>query len=333
MSVRRSSRVSKDHRRRFVVLRLLKADADGPGWSDAEIAEAFNCRVQTIENLRKRLVTESFELALDGKKRQEPPTPCKLDGEAEAKLIAMRLGKPPAGYGHWTLQLLDRRDGSLGSGQLDQSRDGPQDAKKNNGPTGGSRCQDSRVTSCPGLSARGIHQDLEVGTMPYRWPGCNSPTGELDVLDRNCSVCRRRMYICDHRYRRFHTLEGPVGTRQAQSLSRSPFSRAYQDQEPEIEASIAPPIGPSAGTSCWIGHRRCSRHWAIPRSKPSCLTPTNSMSDDTIGHIHRYQVMLAARQQDPVALLRQYHAVNEIILSIDGLRPKGHDTFYVVRED
>ena len=85
---------------------LLKADADGPGWPDVKIAEAFPCRVQTIENLRKRLVTESFEQALDGKKRQEPPTPCKLDGEAEAKLIAMRLGKPPAGYGHWTLQLL-----------------------------------------------------------------------------------------------------------------------------------------------------------------------------------------------------------------------------------
>jgi hypothetical protein len=85
---------------------LLKADADGPGWIDSRIAEAFNCRVQTIENLRKRLVTESFELALEGKTRQEPPTPPKLDGEGEAKLIAMRLGKPPVGYGHWTLQLL-----------------------------------------------------------------------------------------------------------------------------------------------------------------------------------------------------------------------------------
>ena len=85
---------------------LLKADADGPGWTDVRIADAFNCRVQTIENLRKRLVTEGFELALEGKKRQEPPTPCKLDGVAEAKVIAMRLGKPPAGYGHWTLQLL-----------------------------------------------------------------------------------------------------------------------------------------------------------------------------------------------------------------------------------
>ena len=62
--------------------------------------------MQTIENLRKRLVTEGFEAALERKKRQEPPTPPKLDGAGEAKLIALRLGKPPAGYGHWTLQLL-----------------------------------------------------------------------------------------------------------------------------------------------------------------------------------------------------------------------------------
>ena len=85
---------------------LLKADADGPVWPDVSIAEAFACRVQTVENLRKRLVTEGFAQALERKKRQEPPRACTLDGEAEAKLIAMRLGKPPAGYGHWTLQLL-----------------------------------------------------------------------------------------------------------------------------------------------------------------------------------------------------------------------------------
>jgi hypothetical protein len=78
---------------------LLKADADGPAWTDCRIAEAYNCRVQTIENLRKRLVTEGFASALERQKRQEPPTPPKLDGEGEAKLIAMRLGKPPAGYG------------------------------------------------------------------------------------------------------------------------------------------------------------------------------------------------------------------------------------------
>jgi hypothetical protein len=85
---------------------LLKADADGPAWPDAKIAEAFDCRVQTVESLRKRLVNEGFEVALERKVRATPPTPCKLDGQAEAKLIAMRLGKPPAGYGRWSLQLL-----------------------------------------------------------------------------------------------------------------------------------------------------------------------------------------------------------------------------------
>ena len=85
---------------------LLKSDADGAAWTDARIAEAFGCRIQTIENLRKRLVTESFEVALNGRERQKPPTRPLLDGKGEAKLIAMRLGKPPAGYGRWTLHLL-----------------------------------------------------------------------------------------------------------------------------------------------------------------------------------------------------------------------------------
>jgi hypothetical protein len=85
---------------------LLKADADGPAWIDEKIADAFNCRVQTIENIRKRLVTEGFERAFERKKRETPPTPPLLDGKGEAKLMSMRLGKPPAGYGKWTLQLL-----------------------------------------------------------------------------------------------------------------------------------------------------------------------------------------------------------------------------------
>ncbi len=85
---------------------LLKADADGPAWTDAKIAEAFNCRIQTIEKLRKRLVEEGFEPALNGKKREHPPTPPLLDGQGEAKPIALRPGRPPAGYGRWTMRLL-----------------------------------------------------------------------------------------------------------------------------------------------------------------------------------------------------------------------------------
>jgi hypothetical protein len=85
---------------------LLKADADGPAWDDAKISEAVGCRRQTVENVRRAFVLEGFEAALVRKKRQTAPTPKLLDGTAEAKLIAMRLGKPPAGFGHWTLRLL-----------------------------------------------------------------------------------------------------------------------------------------------------------------------------------------------------------------------------------
>lgn len=85
---------------------LLQADADGPAWTDARIADAYHCRGQTIENLRKRLVNDGFQTALHGKERETPPTPPRLDGQGEAKLIALRLGKPPTGYGQWTLRLL-----------------------------------------------------------------------------------------------------------------------------------------------------------------------------------------------------------------------------------
>jgi len=85
---------------------LLKADADGPAWDDAKISEAVGCRTRTVENVRQAFVREGFEAALVRKKRATPPTPKLLDGAGEAKLIAMRLGRPPAGYGHWTLRLL-----------------------------------------------------------------------------------------------------------------------------------------------------------------------------------------------------------------------------------
>src|SRR5258708_24117405 len=74
---------------------LLKADADGPGWTDAKIADAVGCRTKTVENIRERVVTEGVEVTLDGQPRVKPPRQKLLDGEQEAKVIAMRLGSPP----------------------------------------------------------------------------------------------------------------------------------------------------------------------------------------------------------------------------------------------
>jgi transposase len=87
---------------------LLKADADGPAWSDSRIAEAFGCRRQTVEGIRQRFVESGFQETLEGKKRANPPSEKLLDGKQEAEIIATRLGPPPKGYANWTLRLLAR---------------------------------------------------------------------------------------------------------------------------------------------------------------------------------------------------------------------------------
>jgi len=85
---------------------LLKADADGPAWLDREITDAFSCNRSTVEGIRKRFVTEGLIAALERKKRAHPPTERILDGEKEARLIALSCSAPPEGRSRWTLKLL-----------------------------------------------------------------------------------------------------------------------------------------------------------------------------------------------------------------------------------
>jgi hypothetical protein len=85
---------------------LLKCDAEGPNWTDQRIAEAFECRTKTVENIRQRLVMDGFTTTLEAKKPVTPPRAKLLDGHQEAKIIALRLGKPPKGFSNWTLRLL-----------------------------------------------------------------------------------------------------------------------------------------------------------------------------------------------------------------------------------
>ena len=88
---------------------LLKADADGPNWTDERIAEAFSCRTRTVERLRQRFVEHGFEETLNRVERKQPPVEKLLSGDQEARIIATRLGPPPKGYDSWTLRLLARR--------------------------------------------------------------------------------------------------------------------------------------------------------------------------------------------------------------------------------
>ena len=87
---------------------LLKADAaeGGPAWPDGRIADALEVSVDTVGRVRQRFVEQGLDAALDRKQRERPPRQIKLDGRAEARLIALACSPPPLGRATWTMQLL-----------------------------------------------------------------------------------------------------------------------------------------------------------------------------------------------------------------------------------
>lgn len=84
---------------------LLKADA---GWTDEQTVVALDVGMSTIGRIRKRYKTEGLDVALNRKptRRQYER---KIDGAAEAQLIALTCGEPPEGYARWSLRLLAER--------------------------------------------------------------------------------------------------------------------------------------------------------------------------------------------------------------------------------
>ncbi len=87
---------------------LLKADAgeNGAGWVDSRIAEAFDVTVATVENVRKRCVLDGLDAAIERKKQCRLSRQRVLDGEKEARLVALCCSHVPAGRGRWTLRML-----------------------------------------------------------------------------------------------------------------------------------------------------------------------------------------------------------------------------------
>jgi hypothetical protein len=88
---------------------LLQADANGPHWIDEHIAEAYACRISTVERLRQRFVEHGCDAARNRVARPHPPVAKRLTGDQEARIIATRLGPPPQGSNNWTLRLLARQ--------------------------------------------------------------------------------------------------------------------------------------------------------------------------------------------------------------------------------
>ena len=101
------SKASKQKRQRAEI--LLKAnigDKGDQGWTDELIAECLACSLKTVQRIRKRCVTEGLEATLKRKPQKVPARVRKLDGRAEARVIAMACGKPPEGRARWTYRLL-----------------------------------------------------------------------------------------------------------------------------------------------------------------------------------------------------------------------------------
>jgi len=174
--------------------------------------------------------------------------------------------------------------------------------------------------------------------MPYRWPeDTDFSLWELDVLDRACPACGRTMYVCDHRHHHIFCLDAPVHL--VCKLNHCPDPACpghHKTVSPEAEATITLPHWALGwDVFCWVGHRRFARHWSVPQIRGELLDAYHiPLSSDAIEkYLRRYQVMLAARQQDPDRLQQEYRSADPLILSIDGLQPeKGHEALYVVRE-
>jgi prefoldin subunit 5 len=159
----------------------------------------------------------------------------------------------------------------------------------------------------------------------------------LDVEQECCEHCGRDLHICDHRIRHLYTLAYPLELccRLTHCSDPACLSRPHT-LSPAAELSLALP-GCLIGWDvfCFIGHRRFARHWSVPQIRDElCDGYAIRLSPDAISnYIHRYQNMLAARQQDFANLQRAYQDIDSVDLTIDGLQPeKGHETLYAVRE-
>jgi hypothetical protein len=174
--------------------------------------------------------------------------------------------------------------------------------------------------------------------MRYRFPADTAFTQNvLTVEQEDCALCQRALNICDHRFHRIFTLQGPMEIVCKLARCPDPSCPAHAHTlSPLAESQITLPwwlIG--WDVFCWMGFRRFTRHWSIPQLQAELRDNFRiRLSDDAIGgYLQRYRCMVAARQQDAALLAQHYKDIDRLVLTIDGLQPeKGHETLYVVRE-
>jgi hypothetical protein len=112
----RLTRTGRTHARTIQHARtLLLTDAsdDGPAWTDEKTADALGCGTATVARTRRRFCIEGLDEAVRARKGG-PGRPPKIDGVAEAHLVALSCSVPPEGRARWTTRLLADRYVTLG---------------------------------------------------------------------------------------------------------------------------------------------------------------------------------------------------------------------------
>jgi len=105
----KQERLAAKKRMRAQVLLKVDEGEDGPGWSHAQAADAFDVHVNTVTSVAKKLVEEGLEAAISRKRHSRSGRDIVITGDVEKTLVALASGKPPKGHAHWTLRLLADR--------------------------------------------------------------------------------------------------------------------------------------------------------------------------------------------------------------------------------
>lgn len=161
-AITRNGRAPAKKIRHASVLLWSDASAEGVRLSSREVAERLGMHVNTVDRIRKRFFLEGEEPALNRKVRETPAIAAKIDGRAEAHLVAICCGKPPEGRTRWTLELL--------AGEL----------KRNGLVT--SVCAETvrkalKKTNCsPGGSSAGVSRNAIVRVLSRRWRTSSTST-------------------------------------------------------------------------------------------------------------------------------------------------------------
>lgn len=101
-----NKRVARKKRMRAQVLLKVDEGEHGPAWNDEKAAEAFDVHLNSVHTIRKQLVLEGFERALERQKRAEPARKPVFDEKSRKKVLALAVSASPAGHARWTLRLL-----------------------------------------------------------------------------------------------------------------------------------------------------------------------------------------------------------------------------------